>query len=80
MKEKKFPMSEKDFNHFIAAAECKACGAALDGVVDRFNCRYNTYYRESFRNNRIDYETGWFTVHNLLKQSDIDIHFYSLPM
>ena len=27
-------MSAKDFNHFIAAAECRASGAALDGVVD----------------------------------------------
>lgn len=46
--EKKFPMSEKDFKHFVAIAVFKACGAALDGVHDRFKCRYNTYFRESF--------------------------------
>lgn len=79
-KEKKFPMSEKDFNHFIAAAECVAAGAALDGVSDRFKHRYNTYYRESCSRNRTDYDSGWFLAHSLLGQSDIDIRYFSLPM
>ena len=80
MNDKKFPMTEKDFKHFIACAECKTSGAVLDGVADRFHCRYNTYYRQSSSKNRLDYDLGWFTVHNLFMQSDIDIHFYCLPM
>lgn len=79
-KEKEFPMSAKDFDHFIAAAECRASGAALDGVSDRFHRRYNTYYRESFSSNRTDYDTGWFLVHELLREADVDIHYFSLPM
>lgn len=73
-------MSEQDFRFFEAAAECKASGAALDGVVDRFHRRYNTYYRESFGSNRTDYESGWFLAHEFLRESDVDIHYFSLPI
>lgn len=79
-KEKKFPMSEKDFRSFVVAAECRASGAALDGVSDRFHRRYNTYYRESISSNRTDYETGWFLVHEFLHEPDVTINFFSLPM
>lgn len=79
-KEKKFPMSEKDFRLFVAAAESKASAAALDGVSDRFHRQFNTYYRQSSSSNRIDYEIGWFTLHELLNESNVDIHYFSLPI
>lgn len=78
-KDKKFPMSEKDFRLFVSGAECRATGAALDGVSDRFHRRYNTYYRESFTN-RNEYDTGWFLAHKLLHESEVSIAYFSLPM
>lgn len=77
---KVFPMSEYDFNLFIADAECKASHAVLDGVRVRLHLRYNTYYRESRSLNLSDYQLGWYYIHDYLKPSDIDIRYFSLPI